>query len=69
MLSREGADARTLEIIYVAVVKEVLLYGLEMWVTTPRIGKILGGLNHRFSRMMAGQQIRIGRNGGWVYPP
>ena len=47
VLSREGADARTSGRIYVAVVNVVLLYGLETWVTTPHIGRVLVGLHHR----------------------
>ena len=45
VLSREGADARTLGQIYLAVVQSVMLYGLETWVMTPHIGRVLGGFH------------------------
>ena len=41
VLVREGADARTLGIIYMEMVQAVMLYGSEMWVMTPRIGGLL----------------------------
>ena len=47
VLIRESADARTLDQIYLAVVQLVILYGMYMWVTTPHIWRVLGGLNHR----------------------
>ena len=37
VLGREGVDARTLGMLYVAVVKVVLLYGSETWMMPPRI--------------------------------
>ena len=47
VLIREGADAHTLGIIYVAVFQVVMLYGLETWVMSPCIGVVWGGLRHR----------------------
>ena len=37
VLRREGADARTLSQIYLAVGQSFMLYGSEMWVITPPI--------------------------------
>ena len=42
ILSREGADARTLGQIYLAVVQSVLLYGSETWVLTPLMQRVPG---------------------------
>ena len=33
-----------------AVVKDVLLFGVETWVMTPHIGRALGGFQHRVTR-------------------
>ena len=69
VLSRVGADARTLGRIYVVVVQAFILYRSETWVTTPHIGRVLGGFRHRVARRMTGQQPWKGRDSGWVYPP
>ena len=67
VLSREVAGARTLGIIYVAVVQVVLLYGLDMWVLTPRIGRLLGGFHQRVYLSLVGRQHWRWKEGGWVY--
>ena len=45
VLVREGVDACTLGQIYLAMVQSVLVYGLETWVMTPHIGRVLGGFH------------------------
>ena len=52
-----------------AVVQAVMLYRLETWVMTPRIGRVLGGFHHRVARRLTGQHPRRGQDGGWVYLP
>ena len=47
VLGREGMDARTSGIFYLAVVQAVILFGSEMWVIFPRIGRMIGGFYHR----------------------
>ena len=37
ILVQEGADAKTSGMFHVAVVQQILLYGSESWVLTPRI--------------------------------
>ena len=69
VLIREGEDTRTSGRIHVAVVKVVILYGLETWVTTPRIERVLGGFHHRVDHSMTGKQPWRGRDGGWVNLP
>ena len=54
VLSREGADSWTLRRIYVAVVKAVLLFGLETWVMKPCIGRVLGRFHHIVARRLTG---------------
>ena len=53
VLSREGADARTLGQIYLAVVQLVLLYRSETWLMTPRIRRVLGGFHYKVARSLA----------------
>ena len=69
VLRREEADSWTLGKIYVAVVHVVMLYRTETWVMTPHTGRVLGGFRHRVACSLMGRQPRIGRDGGWVYPP
>ena len=69
VLGREGEDARTSVYIYLEVFQYVMLYGLEMWIMTPRIGRLLGGFHHRVARRLMWRQPRRGRDGVWVYPP
>ena len=57
VLGREGADARTLGRIYVVVVQVVLMYGSEMWVMTPHIGRVLGRFHHRVDCSLAAYMV------------
>ena len=69
VLIREGAYARTLGIISVAVVHAVMFYRSEMWVMTLHIGRVLGGFRHRVDRRLTGRQLCRGRYCGWLYHP
>ena len=64
----DGADARTLYQIYLAVFQSVMMYGLETWVINPHIGSFLGGFHHRVARMLMGRQPWKIRDDVWVYP-
>ena len=68
LLRREGADARTLGRIYVALVQVVFLYELEMWVMTSHIGRALGGFQQRVACSLMAQKPQRGFDGRWVYP-
>ena len=46
VLSREGADKRVSGIVFKAVVQQVLLFGAETWVLTPRIERALDSFMH-----------------------
>ena len=50
------------------MVQQVLLFGAETWVVTPRMERALSGFLHGASRRMTGRQARRGRNGEWQYP-
>ena len=56
VLEREGVDAWTSGRIYMVVVQAVLLYGSQMWVMTPCIGRVWGGFCHRVARRLKGWQ-------------
>ena len=49
IIGREGADPRTPEKFYKAVVQTTLLLGSESWVMFPSIGRTLGGFHRRVS--------------------
>ena len=53
---------------YLAIVNTVLFFGLETWVVTPYIRRVLGGLNHQVERMIEGKQPHQRANGGWYFP-
>ena len=43
---QKGSDTRTSWRFYVAVVQSVMIFRSESWVITPRILRVLGGLNN-----------------------
>ena len=45
ILGWEVADTRILGHIYIEVVESILLFGLEIWLVTPHIKRILGGFH------------------------
>ena len=55
MLRREGTDARMSGMFYIAVVQVVLLYGLESWVFSLGIVKVMGGFPHWVIRWLTGR--------------
>ena len=69
LLGREGADDQMSGIFYIAVVHEVLLYGLDMWVMYPYIVKTLGGFHHSMASILTVFQPQRGLHDTWVYPP
>ena len=44
ILEREGSIPRVSGMFFTAVVQAVLIFGLEMWVMTPRMGQDQGGV-------------------------
>ena len=68
IVGREGATARISGAFFKGVVQQVLLFGAETWVVTPRMERALSGFLHGASRRLIGRQARRGRNGAWHYP-
>ena len=55
MLIREGTDYHTSGRIYGTVVQVVMLYGLDIRVTTTHIGRVLGGFHHIVACRLTGR--------------
>ena len=68
ILGREGVTARIYGTFFKSVVQQVLLFGAETWVVTPRMERALSGFLHGAARRLTGRQARRGRNGTWNYP-
>ena len=68
ILGREGATARISGMFFKSVVQQVLLFGAETWVVTPRMEKAMSGFIHGAARRLTGRQARRGHNGKWHYP-
>ena len=47
ILSREGATPRVFGLIFKEVIQAVLIFGVEDWVVTPRMGNALGGFQNQ----------------------
>ena len=69
ILIREGADPKVLGLLFKAVVQAVLLFGLEMWVLTPRMERSLSRFQHRVAQRLTRRHPRRIKEGRWEYPP
>ena len=49
--------------------QEVLLFGLETWITTPCIGQDIGGFQHRVAIQITERQPKRQVDGSCEYPP
>ena len=67
ILGREGATARISGDFFEGVVQQVLLFGAETWIVTPRMERALSGFLHGAARRLIGRQARRGRTGKWHY--
>ena len=56
IMSREGAYKRVSGNVFKAVVQQVLLFGEETWVLTPRIERSLNSFMHGAARRITGRQ-------------
>ena len=68
ILRREGATPRISGSFFKAVVQQVLLFGAETWVVTPKMERALSGFLHGAARRLTGRQAWRGKNGEWCYP-
>ena len=65
IMGREGSSPRVSGMLFKVVVQTVLIFRLETWVLTPRIGQALGRSQHRVTRWIIGRQPNILEEGGW----
>ena len=68
ILSREGANKRVSGNLFKSVVQQVLLFGAETWVVTPRTERALNSFIYGAARRITGRQPLIGWDGTWFYP-
>jgi hypothetical protein len=69
VLSRSGADPKTMARFYLAVVQAKLLYGSETWALSKRQLDRLEQFHARCARHLAHRHIRRLPDGTWEYPP
>lgn len=69
ILSRDGADSRTMARFYLAVVQAKLLYGSETWVLSQHSLKRLESFHARSARYIARRHIHCRADGTWKHPP
>ena len=68
ILSREGETKRVSGNFFNAVVQQVLLFGAEIWLVSPRMERALRVFIHGAARRITGRQPRRERGGKWFYP-
>ena len=68
ILSREGATKIVSGKFFKAVVQQVLLFGSETWVVSPRMERALSSFIHGAARRITGRQPGRGWDGKWHYP-
>ena len=68
ILSREGANKRVSGNFFKAVVLQVLLFGAETWVVSPRMERALNSFIHGAARRITGRHPQRGWDGKWFYP-
>ena len=69
VLDREGADPKVSRAFYITVTQAVLLFGSETWFLTPRMENALDSFQSRVARKITGRQLRLKKDGRWIYPP
>ena len=58
ILSREGATPRVSGSFFKGVVQQVLLFGAETWVVTPKMDRAMSRFLHGAARRLTGRQAR-----------
>ena len=68
IIIREGKNKRVSGNFFKAVVQQVILFGAETWVVTPRMERALNAFMHGAVIRITGRQQRRGWYGKWFYP-
>ena len=69
VLVNKGPTVRFRGMMYNVVAQLVLLYGIDIWVVTGEMIKLLEGLHHQAARRIMGRTQKRGAGGEWEYPP
>ena len=67
-MRREGATPQISGSFFKSVVQQVLLFGAETWVVTPKMERSLSGFIHGAARRLTGRQAQRANDGDWYYP-
>ena len=67
VLGKTGAPIKAQEMMYMALVQAVILYGSEIWVAMDVTMTVLEGFQHRISRRIVGMTVRRGDGGEWEW--
>ena len=68
VLSREGANMKTMGYFYKAIVQAVLLYGSKTWVLSQRMRGMLNSFHNRCARYITRDFITHTPEQGWTFP-
>ena len=63
-----GSNYASVGNFFKAVVQQVLLFGAEAWVVSPRMERALSSFIHGAARQITGRLPRSGWDGKWFYP-
>ena len=55
ILSREGAELQVSVFFFKAVVQDMLIFGSETWVVTPRMGRVMGDFQDQVAQRLTGR--------------
>ena len=69
ILQQDGANPRVSGILFKAVVQAVLISGSETWMMIPRMGREIGGFQHRVAIWVTVSQPLRFMDVSWYYPP
>ena len=66
-LNREGEEPRVSDFFFKAVFQLVILFGVETWVITPRMGRVLGGFQDQVAQRFTGRLLWRRVDSKWEY--
>ena len=69
VLAKMGETVQAREMMYKTVGQLVLLCGIEIWVVTVEMLKVLEGFHHWATRQITGMTATRGVDREWEYPP
>ena len=67
ILRREGSEPRVSGFFFKYIIQSVLIFGMETWVITSRMGQVLGGFQDQVEQRLTGQLLRKRSDRKWEY--